>query len=95
MPDEEGNQEAEEVPETSLHAHGSGVEEENDRPREDQAEGNIVEEVARRREARRVLTRAMTLRTSSTTRTTRPRTTDLTPARPQATAPTAWAPPSA
>ena len=44
MPDEEGNQEAETVPETSLHAHGSGVEEENDRPREDQAEGNIVEE---------------------------------------------------
>jgi len=44
MPDEEGNQETEEAPETSLHAHGSGVEEENDRPREDQAEGNIVEE---------------------------------------------------
>ena len=44
MPDEEGNQEIDEAPETSLHAHGSGVEEENERPREDQAEGNIVEE---------------------------------------------------
>jgi hypothetical protein len=44
MPDEEGNQEIDEAPETSLHAHGSGIEEENERPREDQAEGNIVEE---------------------------------------------------
>ena len=44
MPDEEGNDAIDEAPETSLHAHGSGVEEENDRPREDQAEGNIVEE---------------------------------------------------
>ena len=44
MPDEEGNDAIDEAPETSLHAHGSGVEEENDRPREDQAEGNVVEE---------------------------------------------------
>lgn len=46
MPDEEGNTEldADEAPETSLHAHGSGIEEESDRPREDQAEGNIVDE---------------------------------------------------
>jgi hypothetical protein len=27
MPDEEGNQEIDEAPETSLHAHGSGIEE--------------------------------------------------------------------
>jgi hypothetical protein len=44
MPDEEGNQGIDEAPETSLHAHGSGIEEENDRPREGQAEGNVVEE---------------------------------------------------
>lgn len=44
MPDEEGNDAIDEAPETPLHAHGSGVEEENDRPREDLAEGNIVEE---------------------------------------------------
>ncbi|HYH61520.1 MAG TPA: hypothetical protein VD766_06605 [Solirubrobacterales bacterium] len=44
MPDEEGNDAIDEAPETPLHAHGSGVEEENDRPREDQAEGNVVEE---------------------------------------------------
>ncbi|CAN5236390.1 hypothetical protein BH24ACT23_BH24ACT23_12000 [soil metagenome] len=47
MPDEDGNTEIDEdeAPETSLHAHGSGIEEEGgDRPREDQAEGNIVEE---------------------------------------------------
>jgi hypothetical protein len=48
MPDEDGNTEIDEdeAPETSLHAHGSGVEDEggDDRPREDQAEGNIVEE---------------------------------------------------
>ncbi len=48
MPDEEGNEgvESEDLPETSLHAHGSGVEDEagEERPREDQAEGNIVDE---------------------------------------------------
>ena len=44
MPDETGNDAIDEAPETPLHAHGSGVEEENARPREDQAEGNIVEE---------------------------------------------------
>ncbi len=48
MPDEEGNTgvESEDLPETPLHAHGSGVDEEagDERPREDQAEGNIVDD---------------------------------------------------
>ena len=44
MPDEEGNEGAEEGTETPLHAHGSGIEEKNERPREENAEGNIVDD---------------------------------------------------
>lgn len=46
MPDEDGNDgvEKEDLPETSLHAHGSGIEEENDRPREENARGNILDD---------------------------------------------------
>lgn len=44
MPDEEGNKGAEEGTETPLHAHGSGIEEENERPREDQIEGEMVDD---------------------------------------------------
>jgi len=46
MPDEEDKTglEEEEVPETSLHAHGSGVEETNERPRADNIEGELLED---------------------------------------------------
>ncbi len=46
MPDEEGNDQVDEddLPETSLHAHGSGVEEENERPREENADGEILDD---------------------------------------------------
>ena len=46
MPDEDGNDgvETDDLPETSLHAHGSGIEEENERPREENAEGNILDD---------------------------------------------------
>ena len=44
MPDEEGNDAIEEAPETPLHAHSSGIEEENERPREDQIEGKLVDD---------------------------------------------------
>lgn len=46
MPDEDGADQLDQddIPETSLHAHGSGIEEENDRPREENAEGNILDD---------------------------------------------------
>jgi hypothetical protein len=46
MPDEEGNDklDQDDVPSTSLHAHGSGIEEENERPREDNAEGEVLDD---------------------------------------------------
>ncbi len=44
MPDEEGNDAIDEAPETSLHAHGSGIEEENERPRVENAKGNILDD---------------------------------------------------
>jgi len=44
MPDEEGSDAIEEAPETPLHAHSSGIEEENERPREDQIEGEMVDD---------------------------------------------------
>ncbi len=46
MPDEQGNTqiEEEEIPETPLHAHGSGLEAANERDREEQVEGETNED---------------------------------------------------
>lgn len=46
MPDEKGETEADEeqMPSTSLHAHESGIEEENARPREGNIEGDLLED---------------------------------------------------
>lgn len=46
MPDEKGNTEtaSEDLPETPLHAHGSGVEEADEHGQEEDAEGNIIED---------------------------------------------------
>jgi hypothetical protein len=46
MPDEneQTGVDEEDLPKTPLHAHGSGIEETGDRPREDDAEGEILDD---------------------------------------------------
>lgn len=46
MPDENDQTgvDEEDLPKTPLHAHGSGIEETGDRPREDNAEGEILDD---------------------------------------------------
>ena len=46
MPDEKGQTEADEkdVPETTLHAHGSAVEDDPDRPRDDEHKGELLDD---------------------------------------------------
>jgi hypothetical protein len=46
MPDEkdETGLDEEDLPSTPLHAHGSGIEDANERPREDEVEGELLDD---------------------------------------------------